>query len=69
MEDITMSESQTPQTPQSVHEHRHRVTLTFNRPITDEELKKLQQTTDALEALQADDEDHDHSHPTPPILV
>jgi hypothetical protein len=33
--------------------------------LTDEELQKMQQTTDALTARVADDEDHDHSHPPP----
>jgi len=32
--------------------------------LTDEELQQMQQTTDALAARLADDEDHDHSHPS-----
>jgi hypothetical protein len=31
--------------------------------LTDDELQKMQQTTDVLTARLLDDEDHDHSHP------
>jgi hypothetical protein len=46
--------------------HKTHVTLTLKHPLTDEELKKLQLTTDALEVFQGG---HHHDHDSGPIIV
>lgn len=60
---MTQSQPSQPSQQPRAQQKRHRVTLTFDHPLTDEELKKLQLTTDALEAA-LEDGHHDHDHPT-----
>ena len=68
MEDTPMTQAPTPPT----RRRRHRITMVFDRSLTDEELKQLQQTSNAvavrLAAAAGDHSDHshgshgDHSH-------
>jgi hypothetical protein len=39
------------------------VTLTFDRPITDEEVKQMQLQHKAISAAKGDGGHHDHDHP------
>ena len=40
----------------------HRAVVTFERPVTDEDLKSLQSTADVLEVLEVGSEDVHHHH-------
>jgi len=49
-----------PEETKKTHTH---VTLTFDHPVTDEEVKKMQLQHNAISAA-AGDGHHDHDHPT-----
>jgi hypothetical protein len=55
-----MGEQRQPSTPTPTTTH---VTLTFDRPVTEEEIRQLQQQHQAINAVRTTGH-HDHDHPT-----
>ena len=53
-----MAEEKKPQTSGQTH-----VTLTFDRPVTEEEIKQMQMQHNAVKAVAAGGGHHDHDHP------